>query len=180
MEIPEIKNGRKAFLRLAVHLLLINVGIAFLAGVIAFWFLSFFAHIPAMVRYIGIGALTFAGLLQGVPLSLRYLKLYRSDWTPTGKKVVLQIKEAKFQGIVGGLIEGVFIGSINRDVGEIRLLSPLLIDGASLQTVFFSPRKLKSYSESLAKGVMEITLFPTAENISQESAMAVADLRIEK
>ncbi|OGR81034.1 MAG: hypothetical protein A2X32_08815 [Elusimicrobia bacterium GWC2_64_44] len=180
MGIPAGKKGGNAFLGLAASTLLISGGISFLGGVLIFWLLSFLMHIPDPVEYIGVGAMTVAGLLQGGPLFIKYLKLHNSDWSPIGKKVFLRIKTSKDSGLEGLAAEGVYVNSIGTEVGEIRLTAPLDIGGAGVQTLFFTARKLKDYSENIAKGTIEVFLFTAAENRSQEDALAVAEIRAEK
>jgi hypothetical protein len=174
------KKSRNVFLRLAVSSLLISGGIAVVGGVLAFWFLSFLTHFPDRVKYIGICAMTGAGLLSGGRYFIYYLRLYRSDWSPIGKKVILQIKESKYPTLVGQSVEGTYINSIGKEVGEINLNAPLTIMGGSVRTLFFTTRKLKSYSENLSKGVIDISLSTVPESQSQDSSIAVADMHIEK
>lgn len=165
---------------MAVSSLLISGGMTFLAGVLIFWLLSFFMRIPAAVAYIGVFAMTAAGLLQGWPLFIKYLKLHDSGWSPVGKKVFLRIKAAKYPGLTGRETEGVYVNSIGTEVGEIKLNAPLEIGGGSVQTLFFTARRLKDYSENIAEGTIEIFIFTAAEDQSQENSIAIAEMRIEK
>ncbi|MDD2805587.1 MAG: hypothetical protein PHV33_08535 [Elusimicrobiales bacterium] len=152
----------------------------FLAGVLLFWLLSFFMRIPDAVEYIGVCAITAAGLLQGWPLFIKYLKLHNSDWSPVGKKVFLRIKASKYPALTGRSVEGIYSNSIGTEVGEIKLNASLDIGDDSVQTLFFTARRLKDYSENIAEGTIEIFLFTAAEDQSQENSIAVAEVRIEK